>query len=280
MSSAPEKSYGQSTAWKPERPRLRLFPLVISWLGTGIALMVAAGLLPGVDIKSFLGALGVAVIVAALNAVIPPVLAALKLPLTLVLGFLLVLIADALILLIAAEVTDGVLEVDNFGWALLAALVVAAVSVVLAVFLGSDDTSSIRIAQRIAKRQGIIAETDVPGIVYLEIDGLALPVLRRAMRDGNAPTMARWLTDGSHRLAEWETDLSSQTGASQAGILLGLERGHLRVPLGREGDGDDDDLLGAARLRRARAAARHRHRPAHRRRRQPRQPSLRRGGRV
>ena len=33
--------------------------------------------------------------------------------------------------------------------------------------------------------------------------------------------MARWLADGTHRLIEWETDLSSQTGASQAGILLG-----------------------------------------------------------
>ena len=173
MSSASERSYGHSTAWRPERPRLRLFPLVISWLGTGIALMVAAGLLPGVDIKSFWGALVVAVIVAALNAVIPPLLAALRLPLTLVLGFLLVLIADALILLLADALTDGVIEVDNFGWALLAALVVAAVSVVLAVFLGSDDTSSIRIASRIARRQGIIASTDVPGIVYLEIDGLA-----------------------------------------------------------------------------------------------------------
>jgi hypothetical protein len=41
------------------------------------------------------------------------------------------------------------------------------------------------------------------------------------MRDGHAPTMARWLEDGTHRLAEWEPDLSSQTGASQAGILLG-----------------------------------------------------------
>jgi hypothetical protein len=41
------------------------------------------------------------------------------------------------------------------------------------------------------------------------------------MRDGNAPTMARWLADGTHRLLEWETDLSSQTGASQAGILMG-----------------------------------------------------------
>ena len=61
----------------------------------------------------------------------------------------------------------------------------------------------------------------MPGIIFLEIDGLALPVLRRAMRDGNAPKMARWLAEGTHRLTEWETDLSSQTGASQAGILLG-----------------------------------------------------------
>jgi uncharacterized membrane protein YvlD (DUF360 family) len=221
MPSQSDPDYGQSTAWSPERPRWRVFPLVVSWLATGVALMVAAGLLPGVSIDSFWGALVVAVIAAALNAVIPPVLAALRLPATLVVGFLLVLAADAGILLLADALTDGVLRVDGFGWALLAALVVAAVSVVLDVFLGSDDTYSVRIAQRIARRQGIIASTDVPGIVFLEVDGLALPVLRRAMRDGNAPNMARWLADDTHRLAEWETDLSSQTGASQAGILLG-----------------------------------------------------------
>jgi hypothetical protein len=33
--------------------------------------------------------------------------------------------------------------------------------------------------------------------------------------------MAHWVEEGTHRLAEWEPDLSSQTGASQAGILLG-----------------------------------------------------------
>jgi uncharacterized membrane protein YvlD (DUF360 family) len=221
MPSDSEPTYGRSTSWKPERPRLQLIPLLVSLIATGVALMVAAWLLPGVDIQSFGGALVVAVIVAALNAVIPPVLAALRLPLTLVFGFLLVLVADALILQLTDRVTDGVLTVDNFGWALLASLVVAAVSVVLAVLLGSDDMASIRIAHRIARRQGIIASTDVPGIVFLEIDGLALPVLKRAMRDGNAPTMARWLRDGEHRMVEWETDLSSQTGASQAGILLG-----------------------------------------------------------
>ena len=141
-------------SWQPESSRRRLFSVVVSWIATGVALMVAAGILPGVGIDNFWGALIIAAIAAALNAIIPPVLAALRLPLTLVLGFLLVLFADAAILIVAADVTDGVLTVDNFGWALLASLVVAAVSVVLAVLLGADDMASIRIARRIAKPPG------------------------------------------------------------------------------------------------------------------------------
>ena len=58
-------------------------------------------------------------------------------------------------------------------------------------------------------------------MVFLEIDGLAHEVLRRALRDGNAPVMARWLREGTHRLERWETDWSSQTGACQAGLLHG-----------------------------------------------------------
>jgi hypothetical protein len=79
----------------------------------------------------------------------------------------------------------------------------------------------VRVTRRIARRLGAKEATDRPGIIFLEIDGLALPVLRAAMRDGSAPNMARWLADEGYALAEWETDLSSQTGASQAGILLG-----------------------------------------------------------
>jgi hypothetical protein len=53
--------------------------------------------------------------------------------------------------------------------------------------------------------------------VSLEIDGLAGRVLGRPVSDGNAPALGR--ADGS--LLEWEAGLSSQTGASQPGILLG-----------------------------------------------------------
>ena len=102
-------------------------------------------------------------------------------------------------------------------------LLAAAAAMVITILAGMDDDDeyTLRVTQRIARRSGNVQRTDVPGVIYLEIDGLGLPVLQRAMRDGNAPEMARWLAEGSHHMVEWQTDLSSQTGASQAGILLG-----------------------------------------------------------
>jgi hypothetical protein len=77
------------------------------------------------------------------------------------------------------------------------------------------------VLQKKVRRRLKPEETDVPGVVFLEIDGLSKAVLLRAIRNGHAPTLARWLDQGSHRLTGWECDLSSQTAASQAGILLG-----------------------------------------------------------
>jgi uncharacterized membrane protein YvlD (DUF360 family) len=165
----------------------------------------------------------VAAAVAVINAVVPPLIAALRLPYMIAFGFVLILLADAFALVIADDVLSDFITVNAFGDALLAALVMAAVTLVLEVAIGTndDDEYALRVIQRIARRQGREARTDVPGIVFLEIDGLALPVLRNAMRDGSAPNMARWVAEDGYQLAEWEPDLSSQTGASQAGILLG-----------------------------------------------------------
>ncbi len=215
--------HAQRVAWHPARPRFRPLRLVLSGLTAAAALLGAAAIVPGVAAETFWGALAVAIVVAVLNACLPPVIASLRLPFTLALGFVIVLLVDAAMLWWASELVADTFTVDSFWWALLAALVASAFSLVLEVVFGSndDDTYTLRVTQRIARRSGERVETDVPGIVYLEIDGLALPVLRRAMRDGSCPTLARWLAEGTHRLAEWETDLSSQTGASQAGILLG-----------------------------------------------------------
>src|SRR5262249_27806917 len=194
-----------------------------AWLAAALALFAAAWIVPGAHVNGFLGALTATAAIAVLNALIPPLIAALRLPYMLLVGLVLVLVVDALILVAADRITGGDLKVDSFWSALGVAFVASALGVVIAIVLGTndDDEYTFKVIQRIAKRSGGRTITDAPGMVLLEIDGLALPVLKRAMRDGNAPTMARWLEDGSHRLAEWETDLSSQTGASQAGILLG-----------------------------------------------------------
>ncbi len=220
---AMDTTFGDLPAWSPERPRFKLGRVLLSWLVASASLLVAAEIVPGVSVPNFGGALVTAAIIGVLNALLPPLVAALRLPFMLLLGFVLILVLDAAMLLLASEIDSRAIQVDSFGWALLAALVASAVSVVLEIVFGTndDDTYSLRVIRRVARRSGERVETDVPGIVFLEIDGLALPVLQRAMRDGNAPAMARWLEKDSHRLVEWETDLSSQTGASQAGILLG-----------------------------------------------------------
>ncbi len=209
--------------WSPQRPRLHPVRLLVAWLGSALGLLLAAGLVRGADVKGFGGAVAVAGIVAILNALLPPLIAALRVPFTIAIGFLAVLALDAALLMLASDLVPHLFEVDGFGSALLVALIASAISTPIGVVAGIDDDDSftLAVARRVARRTGKPTETDVPGFLFMEIDGLALPVLRRAIRDGNVPNMARWVAEGTHALCEWETDLSSQTGASQAGILLG-----------------------------------------------------------
>jgi uncharacterized membrane protein YvlD (DUF360 family) len=218
------RSFAERVEWRPEVPKLKPVRLLLGWLVSALSLLVAAEIVPHVSIPNFVGAVVTAVLVAIVNALVPPIVAALRIPFVLAFGFLLILVVDALALLLASHIDDRAIQVSSFWWALLTALIAAAATVVLAIVFGTndDDEYSLRVTQRIARRQGLLAGTDsTPGIVCLEIDGLGLPTLRRAIRDGSAPNMARWLAEGTHELLEWETDLSSQTGASQAGILLG-----------------------------------------------------------
>ncbi|WP_295722789.1 phage holin family protein [uncultured Methanobrevibacter sp.] len=59
------------------------------------------------------------------------------------------------------------------------------------------------------------------GLIMLEIDGLSINTLKKAIDKGKMPNIKNFIDNKTHTLKEWETDLSSQTGASQAGILHG-----------------------------------------------------------
>jgi uncharacterized membrane protein YvlD (DUF360 family) len=218
----PEGAGGTST-WVVRRPELRIRTLLVGWILAAAGLLTAALLLPGLRVDGLLGAFAVVAVIGVVNALIVPVIARVRLPFTALSGFLLVLALDAAVLWFAADSIGNSIVVDSFGWALAGALAAAAATLVFQIALGvnNDDTYSLHVIERMARRSGKQVRTDRPGIVFVEIDGLAYPVLRRALRDGHAPEMARWLAAGTHQLVEWETDLSSQTGASQAGILLG-----------------------------------------------------------
>ena len=86
-------SYGEKPVWAPTRPRIRPIRLVVSWVLVTASLLVAAWIVPGAHVKNFGGAFLAAAVIAVLNAILPPLIAALRLPLMLVSGLLLVLVA-------------------------------------------------------------------------------------------------------------------------------------------------------------------------------------------
>src|SRR4029077_6117552 len=81
---------------------------------------------PNVTVSGFWGALGIAALIAILNALVPPVIAALRLPFPLISSFLLILFADAALLLVASDAFPGAMHVPNLGWALAVSLLAAA----------------------------------------------------------------------------------------------------------------------------------------------------------
>lgn len=203
------------------RPRwaLRGFAVLVT---TAAALLVADAVLPGFRVDGWWSACGAAVILGLLNAVLWPLLVRIALPLTVVTLGLFPLLLNGAMVTAVAQVLPGV-EVASLWTGVAATLVLSAVSAGVTGLLAVDDDDvwTRAVLRRAARRARPGAATDVPGVVFVQIDGLGHDVLRRAVRDGNAPTLASWLRQGTHRLSGWETDWSSQTGASQAGILLG-----------------------------------------------------------
>ena len=167
-------------------------------------------------------ALATAALVGVLNALVWPVLARFALPLSVMTLGLGALALNAVVVVFAIDLVPGA-SVDGFWGGLVVTIGMAALTTILSGLLAIDEDESWyrNVVRRQARRRGERIETDVPGVIFLEIDGLAHDVLKRALRDGSAPAMSRWLREGSHRLEGWETDWSSQTGACQAGLLHG-----------------------------------------------------------
>lgn len=196
--------------------------LLVVWVITTLSLLLIAYILPGLWFHDVAAAAGAAALIGILNAVLWPTLVSLTMPLSVLSFGAFTLVLNGFIVWLAAQLDAG-MSVRGIGTAIITAIGLAAANTLFCSLLSIDDDESYfrNVLQRRIGKKLKPAASEVPGVLFLEIDGLSKSVLIRALRNGCAPTLNRWLEQGSHRLAGWECDLSSQTAASQAGILLG-----------------------------------------------------------
>jgi uncharacterized membrane protein YvlD (DUF360 family) len=205
-------------------------------------MLILAGILPDVRLQSSDGDsatnIGAAAAIGAgafglLSALVwPVVVRALLLVPALVLGLLVFFLNGSLLWLALSLVPYGRGSADP-GMAVLVAAVMSAASSATSTALAVRDDGAYRrrltrLADRRRRREGAGEGPSTPGTVFVQLDGLGHDMLREAVTcsDGEPPLMPALaaMYGTTHRLTRWRTDLSSQTGASQLGILHGSNK--------------------------------------------------------
>src|SRR6188508_2124977 len=230
--------------WKGGRVAL-LKRLVITLVVAALSFLATAWLLPrmSIDDPVVLNATIAVVLIALFNAAVRPVVLALAAPVSLILVGILVLVLQVVSFIVVAQWAPGV-HVDSFGTALVGSFIYAIINTILTAILGVDSSGSYygTLVQRLMVQRSA-GHTDKPGLVIIQIDGLAHPILAGRMRAGSVNTMANWVRDGSHKLSRWEAILPSMTSASQAGILHGTNDG---IPAFRWYERDRQHLMASS----------------------------------
>ncbi|MFF1832735.1 phage holin family protein [Streptomyces sp. NPDC058231] len=218
-----------------------LMRVILVWAVSTLTLLVLAAILPDFQLQSddgdsitriaFTAAWGAGAF-GLLSVLVWPVLVrALLIVPALVLGAL-VFFLNGSLLLVALRLVPNGHGAANPETAVVVAAVMSAVASATSTALAVRDDNAYRrrlsrLADRRRRRSGRAGSPDggrggPPGTVFIQLDGVGHDVLARAAADGLMPTVAQWLADrAGHRLIPWRTDWSSQTGASQLGILHG-----------------------------------------------------------
>jgi uncharacterized membrane protein YvlD (DUF360 family) len=196
--------------------------ILLMWLLLTIWALFLILILRSITFHTFWMGLFAALIIGYLNAWVRPVLVTLSIsPTLLVFGTVTILMNVGL--LWAGNQFPQWMQTSGYVGPGIFVLLVSSINVTFSDLLSIDDDDSYyaHLVYQIIHLADQVQESDEPGVIFLEIDGLSEPVLRRAIDCGYMPTLREWLESGSHHLIHWECDLSSQTSASQAGILLG-----------------------------------------------------------
>ena len=209
------------------------------------AVWLCDGLLSGLHVDEPGGPILFAAVMALIGVVLQPVLVWAAVRLGWLGVMLLAFVGQAVIVLVTAAVLPHV-SVDDFWTAFLVAVVVGLVSTVLGWF-GTAGTSQglvSRLVTSARRRPATLADPDVEGVVFVQLDGVPFPVMQMALTAGTVPTLTRWVRQGTHQLHEWTPKLPATTPASQMGILHGVIDG---IPAFRWYDRANDRVLVANR---------------------------------
>ncbi|WP_116205143.1 phage holin family protein [Amycolatopsis circi] len=197
--------------------------VLLVWVAVTGALRLLDAWLDGFTMQSWWQPTVCALILGLLVSVVWPLVVRVAWPIayfTLGVGTYILLSAAALAIL---QAVPGV-ELHGFSTAVVITVAMSAVGAVISSVLAVDE-DEIFFRRAARRRRKAKHRTDFadqpPGVVFLQIDGLGYDTVRRAVRDGDMPTFAAWLSEGTHSLTRWHTDWSSQTGASVCGILHG-----------------------------------------------------------
>ncbi|WP_433727679.1 alkaline phosphatase family protein [Actinoplanes sp. CA-051413] len=128
--------------------------------------------------------------------------------------------AQALLFYLALSLTPGI-HVDGFWNAFWASWLFAFLMSIITWLATAGDSAAFLTHLVRQSSQAAGAPATGPGVVFLQIDGLAAPLLRWAVRSGDLPTLSRWIRSGGHHLTDWHAQLPATTPASQAGLLHG-----------------------------------------------------------
>ena len=202
---------------KPPRTTLKRSLIILVGNVLGIYLISFFGL--GVTIESFDDIFLLVIFISIVNSILWPLLTRIFMPFLVITFGLGTLVLNGLLL----EIFGPLFGITVDGLAIiLAPLSMALVTTILSALLTiEDDGSYYRAVLRDAEKKRKDIVKDYPGLIVVEIDGLAYDILSEALDKDLMPTVKEMIENKSHTLKEWETDLSSQTGASQAGILHG-----------------------------------------------------------
>lgn len=106
--------------------------LLLRIIITSISAVVAAYILPGVEIADFTTAIIVAFVLALLNGILKPILIVLTIPITVFTFGLFLLVINAGMIMLAGHFVSG-FHVANFWWALLFSIILSIISSLLGI---------------------------------------------------------------------------------------------------------------------------------------------------